>query len=67
MQDNAPRHKAKTVLSFLEGEEVSVMKWPSQSPDMNPLENLWKIIGAKAQSRNPQNIDDLGVWFSFLV
>ena len=59
MQDNAPYHKAKTELSFLEKEGIAVMKWPPQSSDMNPLENVWKIIGKKAQNRNSQNIDDL--------
>ena len=50
---------AKTVLSFLEEEEIAVMKWPPLSPGFNPSENVWKIIGEKAQNRNPQNIDDL--------
>ena len=59
MQDNVPCYKAKTVLSFLEEEGITVMKQPPQSPDMNPIENIWKIIGEKAQNRNPQNIDDL--------
>ena len=59
MQDNTPCHKAKTVSSFLAGEGIAFMKWPPQSPGMNPLENVWKIIGKKAQNRNPQNIDDL--------
>ena len=56
MQDNAPCHKAKIVLSFLEEEGIVVMKWPPQSPNMNPVE---KIITEKAQNINPQNIDDL--------
>ena len=59
MQDNIPCHKAKTVLSFLEEEGIAVLKWPPQSQNMNPVENIWKIIGEKAQNRNPQNIDDL--------
>ena len=59
MQDNAPCHKAKTVLSFLEEEGIAVMKWPPQSPDINPIENVWRIIVEKAQNRNSQNIDDL--------
>ena len=53
MQDNMPYHKAKTVLSFLEEKGIAVIKWPSQSPDMKPIENVWKTIGEKAQNRNP--------------
>ena len=53
MQDNAPGYKAKTVLSFLKEEGIAVIKWPLQSPHMNPIENVWKIIGEKAQNRNP--------------
>ena len=52
----------KTVLNFLEEEGVAVMKWPPQSPDINPIENVQKSIGEKAQNRNPQNIDDYGIF-----
>ena len=58
MHDNGLCHKAKTVMGFLE-EGIAVMKWPPHRSDMNPLDNVWKIIGEKAQNRNPQNIDDL--------
>ena len=40
MQDNAPCHKAKTVSSFPEEEGIDVIKWPLQSSDMNPQENV---------------------------
>ena len=59
MQDIESCHKDKIVLSFLEKEEITVIKWPSQSPERSPLENVWQIIGVIAQNRNPQNIDDL--------
>ena len=62
MQNNAPCHKAKTGLSFLEEKGIALIRWPPQSQDMNPIENVWKLIGKKAPNRNSQNIDDLGVF-----
>ena len=59
MKHNAPCHKTKTVLSFLKEEGIAVMKWPPQSQDIKSIENVWKIIGEKAQKRNNQNIFDL--------
>ena len=44
MQYNAPCHTVKSVKTIISEEEVTAMEWPAQSPDMNPIGNVWNLV-----------------------
>jgi len=41
MQDNAPAHRSKYTTNWLKEHSIRFIVWPSNSPDLNPIEIVW--------------------------
>ena len=58
-QDNDPKHTSKATQAYLKKKHWNVMEWPSQSPDLNPIENLWWDLKKAVARRRPKNLTEL--------
>ena len=58
-QDLAPAHGAKTTSTLFKDHGIRVLDWPANSPDLNPIENLWRIVKRKMQYARPNNAEEL--------
>ncbi len=54
-QDNDPKHMAKATNEWLKKKHIKVL----ESPDLHPIDSLWREVKVRFAKRQPQNINDL--------
>ncbi|GFX35554.1 transposable element Tcb1 transposase [Trichonephila clavipes] len=53
MDGNARPHRASIVDECLQSEDITRMDWPAYSPDLNPIEHVWDMLGRRIAARQP--------------
>jgi hypothetical protein len=58
-QDNDPKHTSNATRQYMRQLRLEPEEWPSQSPDLNPIENLWSYLDWTLRDRQVTNKAEL--------
>ena len=59
MHDGAPCYHSKVVKKYLEERRKQTLEWPGNSPDLNPINSLWKLMKSKVSEKHRSNLATL--------
>ena len=59
MQDGAPCHTARVVKDWLRRNGVQTLEWPPNSPDLDPIENLWCVLKRRLAQLKVRSLREL--------
>ena len=66
MEDGAPIHRSKALVTSRENHKIEKLMWPTNSPNLNPIENVWKMLKDCVQKKcKPKNQTEM--WMSVEV
>jgi len=58
-EDNDPKHMCGKAQKWKSRNDIKRISWPSQSPDLNPMENVWAVLKANVSNYKPISTKEL--------
>ena len=60
--DNDPKHMAISTKKWIKDHNINVLGWPSQSPDLNPIEHLWNEVDRRLRNNTKRLTSKESLW-----
>ena len=59
VHDSAPPHASKYSMKWFKDNNISLLKWSANSPDLNPIKSIWDHFDKELRKLKPRNVNQL--------